>query len=218
MSCMIKQFKLSCEIKKTTTRHLTQQLSIGYNEAATLIERMENKGVISVPDSEGKREILIPLQEFDNMTNMPVQDKSEHISLVNCPECGKQISRTNKFCSNCGYKLNQSKIDTSSKKQNKKEGPFNSSEQASLNTPIMLRNILICLFFGWIIYSCCHKEKLDEQKKAEWCKNNPVACAQYEEEVKRWYDCQGLRQLFKVKGSKVGKLLDDCPLPLEPWK
>jgi S-DNA-T family DNA segregation ATPase FtsK/SpoIIIE len=33
-------------------------LKIGYNKAASLIERMENDGIISPANSQGKREIL----------------------------------------------------------------------------------------------------------------------------------------------------------------
>jgi S-DNA-T family DNA segregation ATPase FtsK/SpoIIIE len=34
-------------------------LQIGYNRAATLIERLEKEGVISTANAAGKREILI---------------------------------------------------------------------------------------------------------------------------------------------------------------
>jgi S-DNA-T family DNA segregation ATPase FtsK/SpoIIIE len=36
-----------------------RRLSIGYNRAATLIERMEEEGVISSANHAGKREILV---------------------------------------------------------------------------------------------------------------------------------------------------------------
>ncbi len=44
--------------KKPTISYLQRRLGIGYNKAATLIERMENEGVVSAPDSGGKRHIL----------------------------------------------------------------------------------------------------------------------------------------------------------------
>jgi S-DNA-T family DNA segregation ATPase FtsK/SpoIIIE len=36
-----------------------RRLAIGYNKAATLIERMEKEGVISAANHSGKREILV---------------------------------------------------------------------------------------------------------------------------------------------------------------
>jgi len=44
--------------KKTTISYLQRRLQIGYNKAATLIETMEQNGVISAPDATGKRHIL----------------------------------------------------------------------------------------------------------------------------------------------------------------
>ena len=45
--------------KKVSTSYIQRRLAIGYNKAATLIERMEKEGVISQPNHAGKREILI---------------------------------------------------------------------------------------------------------------------------------------------------------------
>ena len=44
--------------KKPTISYIQRRLGIGYNKAATIIERMENEGVVSAPDSGGKRHIL----------------------------------------------------------------------------------------------------------------------------------------------------------------
>ncbi|MDP1723890.1 MAG: DNA translocase FtsK 4TM domain-containing protein [Alphaproteobacteria bacterium] len=49
--------------KKASTSFVQRQLQLGYNRAATLIERMENEGVISAPNHAGKREILIENRE-----------------------------------------------------------------------------------------------------------------------------------------------------------
>ena len=46
--------------KKVSTSYVQRRLGVGYNKAATLIERMEQEGVISSPNSQGKREILVP--------------------------------------------------------------------------------------------------------------------------------------------------------------
>jgi S-DNA-T family DNA segregation ATPase FtsK/SpoIIIE len=44
--------------RRATTSYLQRRLGIGYNRAASLIERMEADGVISPPNRTGKREIL----------------------------------------------------------------------------------------------------------------------------------------------------------------
>ena len=46
--------------KKVSTSYVQRRLGVGYNKAATLIERMEQEGVISGPNGQGKREILVP--------------------------------------------------------------------------------------------------------------------------------------------------------------
>ncbi|MGV6801069.1 MAG: DNA translocase FtsK [bacterium] len=45
--------------KKASTSYIQRRLSIGYNRAATLIERLEQEGIISAANHAGKREILI---------------------------------------------------------------------------------------------------------------------------------------------------------------
>lgn len=46
--------------RKVSTSYIQRRLGIGYNRAASLIERMEQDGVISGPNHAGKREILVP--------------------------------------------------------------------------------------------------------------------------------------------------------------
>jgi DNA segregation ATPase FtsK/SpoIIIE, S-DNA-T family len=46
--------------RKATTSYIQRRLEIGYNRAARLIERMEDEGVISKPNHQGKREVLLP--------------------------------------------------------------------------------------------------------------------------------------------------------------
>ena len=43
---------------KASTSYLQRRLGIGYNRAADLIERMEREGLISAPDSVGRRRVL----------------------------------------------------------------------------------------------------------------------------------------------------------------
>jgi S-DNA-T family DNA segregation ATPase FtsK/SpoIIIE len=44
--------------KRASTSYLQRRLKIGYNRAATLIERLEEAGIISGPNHAGKREVL----------------------------------------------------------------------------------------------------------------------------------------------------------------
>ena len=45
--------------KKASTSYVQRRLSIGYNRAASLIERMEQEGVISPANHAGKRDVLV---------------------------------------------------------------------------------------------------------------------------------------------------------------
>ncbi len=45
--------------KKVSTSYVQRRLQIGYNKAASLIERMEKEGVITPANATGKREILV---------------------------------------------------------------------------------------------------------------------------------------------------------------
>ncbi|MGH6922229.1 MAG: DNA translocase FtsK 4TM domain-containing protein [Propylenella sp.] len=45
--------------RKASTSYIQRRLSIGYNRAASLIERMEKEGVVSPANHAGKREILV---------------------------------------------------------------------------------------------------------------------------------------------------------------
>ena len=44
--------------KRVSTSYVQRKLQIGYNRAARIIEEMEEKGIISAPNSQGKREII----------------------------------------------------------------------------------------------------------------------------------------------------------------
>ena len=44
--------------KKCSISYIQRQLRIGYNKAANIIEEMERKGVLTAPDSQGKRQII----------------------------------------------------------------------------------------------------------------------------------------------------------------
>ena len=49
--------------KKASTSYIQRRLQIGYNRAASLMERMENEGVVGAPNHAGKREILLETGE-----------------------------------------------------------------------------------------------------------------------------------------------------------
>jgi S-DNA-T family DNA segregation ATPase FtsK/SpoIIIE len=52
--------------RKASTSYIQRRLQIGYNRAATLMERMEQEGIIGQPNHAGKREILIPENPADD--------------------------------------------------------------------------------------------------------------------------------------------------------
>jgi S-DNA-T family DNA segregation ATPase FtsK/SpoIIIE len=45
--------------RKVSTSYIQRRLSVGYNKAASLIERMEKEGIVSAPNHTNKREILV---------------------------------------------------------------------------------------------------------------------------------------------------------------
>ncbi|MDB5630851.1 MAG: cell division FtsK/SpoIIIE, partial [Tardiphaga sp.] len=49
--------------RKASTSYIQRRLQIGYNKAASLMERMENEGIVGQPNHAGKREILIAEEE-----------------------------------------------------------------------------------------------------------------------------------------------------------
>ncbi|PYE88934.1 DNA translocase FtsK [Phyllobacterium leguminum] len=46
--------------KKASTSYIQRRLGIGYNRAASIIERMEKEGIVGPANHAGKREILVP--------------------------------------------------------------------------------------------------------------------------------------------------------------
>ncbi|MCF8478393.1 MAG: DNA translocase FtsK 4TM domain-containing protein [Pseudolabrys sp.] len=52
--------------RKASTSYIQRRLQIGYNRAATLMERLEAEGIIGQPNHAGKREILIPENPDDD--------------------------------------------------------------------------------------------------------------------------------------------------------
>ncbi|WP_273756893.1 DNA translocase FtsK [Bartonella sp. MM73XJBT] len=56
--------KIVMRDKKCSTSYIQRRLAIGYNKAASLVERMEEKGIVGAANHVGKREILI--SEYNN--------------------------------------------------------------------------------------------------------------------------------------------------------
>ncbi len=49
--------------RKASTSYIQRRLGIGYNRAASIIERMEDEGLVGPANHAGKREILVPSEE-----------------------------------------------------------------------------------------------------------------------------------------------------------
>jgi DNA segregation ATPase FtsK/SpoIIIE, S-DNA-T family len=49
--------------RKASTSYIQRRLQIGYNRAASLMERMEQEGIVGQPNHAGKREILVGGEE-----------------------------------------------------------------------------------------------------------------------------------------------------------
>jgi S-DNA-T family DNA segregation ATPase FtsK/SpoIIIE len=52
--------------RKASTSYIQRRLSIGYNRAASLMERMEKEGVVGQPNHAGKREILVGEEDAEH--------------------------------------------------------------------------------------------------------------------------------------------------------
>ena len=44
--------------KRVSISYIQRKLQIGYNRAARIVEEMEEKGIVSAPNAQGKRELL----------------------------------------------------------------------------------------------------------------------------------------------------------------
>ena len=45
--------------KKCSTSYIQRRLAVGYNKAASLVEKMEREGIVGQANNAGKREILV---------------------------------------------------------------------------------------------------------------------------------------------------------------
>jgi S-DNA-T family DNA segregation ATPase FtsK/SpoIIIE len=51
--------------RKASTSYIQRRLQIGYNRAASLMERMEKEGIVGQANHAGKREILVEAEQDD---------------------------------------------------------------------------------------------------------------------------------------------------------
>jgi S-DNA-T family DNA segregation ATPase FtsK/SpoIIIE len=52
-----------CDTRQASVSFIQRRLQIGYNRAASLMERMEKEGIVGQANHAGKREILVPEEE-----------------------------------------------------------------------------------------------------------------------------------------------------------
>jgi S-DNA-T family DNA segregation ATPase FtsK/SpoIIIE len=61
--------------KKASTSYIQRRLQIGYNRAASLMERMEKEGIVGPANHAGKREILVESVGARGEEEMPEEDE-----------------------------------------------------------------------------------------------------------------------------------------------
>lgn len=59
--------------RKSSTSYIQRKLRVGYNHAATLIQKMEDEGVITAPNMIGRREIISKHKQADIQVNFSIQ-------------------------------------------------------------------------------------------------------------------------------------------------
>ena len=60
-----KAVKVVLRDKKCSTSYIQRRLSIGYNKAASLVERMEQEGIVGAANHVGKRAIIVGGREVN---------------------------------------------------------------------------------------------------------------------------------------------------------
>ena len=73
---------------KASTSYIQRRLGIGYNRAASLIERMEKEGIVGPANHAGKREILVPTEEDKMLT---AGAAVEHRQRSSCRACMRAL-------------------------------------------------------------------------------------------------------------------------------
>lgn len=63
----VESVRLAVESGKISTSLLQRRLQLGYGRAAKIIDRMEQMGIVSAPDGQKPRNVLMNMQEFQEM-------------------------------------------------------------------------------------------------------------------------------------------------------
>ena len=69
--------KIVLRDKKCSTSYIQRRLSVGYNKAASLVERMEKEGIVGPANHAGKREILIYSRDVRAITITMPEDEDD---------------------------------------------------------------------------------------------------------------------------------------------
>jgi S-DNA-T family DNA segregation ATPase FtsK/SpoIIIE len=64
--------KIFIETQKASVSLLQRKLRVGYSRAARLVDLMEDRGIISEPDVNRKREILIDMEHLEKLHSRQV--------------------------------------------------------------------------------------------------------------------------------------------------
>ena len=69
--------KIVLRDKKCSTSYIQRRLSVGYNKAASLVEKMEKEGIVGPSNHAGKREILIYSRDMRSITITMPEDEDD---------------------------------------------------------------------------------------------------------------------------------------------
>lgn len=68
-----KAVKVVMRDKKCSTSYIQRRLSIGYNRAASLVERMEQEGLVGPANHVGKRSIIVGGREVAEVPGSDIE-------------------------------------------------------------------------------------------------------------------------------------------------
>jgi hypothetical protein len=71
--------------QRPSPSYIQRRLQVGFNEAASFIERMHHEGIVSAPDEQGKRHLSAPPKEAEPWRPIEEHDNSNTEVLVMVP-------------------------------------------------------------------------------------------------------------------------------------